>query len=372
MQNSELKNEILGQHKEVSAAELKRYASEKLSPSEARAIEDKIHSNDFSSDAVDGLKTYGSAASMALINKKYSTASPYKQLPYALSAVLVIIVGVWAFSYINTTSDNQGNQPIVETEISPLTPEVNSDIEPREVLIKTNQEKEVLTEKTSTTSKTPESTEASDKGGEEHTPLLFSTEIENEIFKLSPIESKAGKLFKNSEKAKLKTKSARLRHYKNYKLVDQGIGIDQSLLLPILEGTPAFKETIVINPKYPDWVPADSIYKCSMNEGIDWLIDKDYNQARMRFKRLLENTPEDLTAAFYLGYTYYLDEKYEQALVYLHMAQIHLIQTYDHDARFLEIKCYLNLGRDEDAKKEAEYLKNADSFYADRALELVD
>lgn len=372
MQNSELKNELLGAHKEVSAKELKDYLDGNLSNYKARAVEAKLNSSDFSSDAADGIKTYGTVASATAISHKYAFSTLNTPLLLAFSSVSIAIIGVWAFMHFSNEDGISTKNDLAETtqEQTILTPTAEDK--------KASYVEEELNEKQEKIGKnlqiinTPETPEANKLSAQESDPILFSIKTEHEIFTLNPLEKKKGKLFQILEKATLKTQSARIRHYRNYKLVDQGIGIDQSLLRPIIEGTPAFKETIVINPKYPDWVPADSIYRVSINEGIDWLISKDYAKAKMRFKRLLENTPKDLSSSFYLGYTYYLDGNHEQALTYLQMAQIHVIQTFDHDARFLEIKCYLNLGRDEDALKEALYLKNADSFYAEKAMELVE
>lgn len=372
MQNSELKKEILGSHKEVSAKELKDYLDGNLNNSQARSVETKLNSSDFSSEAIDGIKTYGSTSSVEVISKKYIHNTINLRILLTLSSISIVILSVWGFMHFSNEEGVSNRSELAETKVEEfsITPyieeEKNSSIDENHA-IEENKMRE-----TSRLEKTPKDSKTKPNSTTESTPILFSVEIENEIFTLDPLEKKKGKLFQKSEKASLKIQSARLRHYRNYKLVDQGIGIDESLLMPVLKGTPALKETIVINPRYPKWVPADSIYRASINEGIDWLINKDYSKAKMRFKRLLENTPEDLSASFYLGYTYYLDEKYDQALTYLQMAQIHVIQTFDHDARFLEIKCYLNLGRDEDALEEALYLKNAESFYAEKAMELVE
>ena len=372
MQNSELKNELLGAHKEVSAKELKDYLNGNLSNSRSRAVEAKLNSSDFSSDAADGIKTYGTVASATAVSHSYASSTLNVPLLLIFSSLSIAIVGVWAFMCFSTEDGiSTGNDlPKATPELTELTPPAED--KKAHFLEEELNEKQKKTEKNLQNINTPEAPEANKINAQESAPVLFSLETENEIFTLNPLEKKKGKLFQISEKATLKTQSARIRHYRNYKLVDQGIGIGESLLHPVLKGTPAFKETIIINPKYPDWVPADSIYRISINEGLDWVISKDYAKAKMRFKRLLENTSKDLSSSFYLGYTYYLDGKYEQALTYLQMAQIHVIQTFDHDARFLEIKCYLNLGRDEDALKEALYLKNADSFYAEKAMELVE
>ncbi|MFK7755402.1 MAG: tetratricopeptide repeat protein [Flavobacteriales bacterium] len=375
MQNSELKKQLLGPHKEVSAKELENYLSGKLLASEARAVEEKLHSNEFSNVAAEGFETYGNTASISEVGKQWSTPN-YTWLILTTLGALVILAagGIWySSSQSNPVSDTNSNELVVQTTVDP---EEQLDI--KETPVETNTEKivepspTVETIKINAEEKSPEASEDNKNKAPEEEPVLFYTGIEDEVFKLKPLSIKKGELTLMEQKTKLKTQKARLRHYKNFKLVDQGIGIDQSLLKPILNGTEPFKETIEINPKYPEWMPADSVYRASVNEAIDWILEEDYSSAKMRFKRLLENTPEDLTATFYMGYTLFLDEDYKQAIYYLGKAQAHMIQTFDQDARFIEIKCLLQTGREEEALKQAKYLKDIDSFYAGRAMELVD
>lgn len=366
MQNSELKKEILGQHKEVSAKELERYLNGSLSDSEARSVEVRMNSSNFSSEAADGFKAYGNTSSITELNSSWKTTNYSKLIWITASAVAIVFISLYSFQSIEKTAQNnpvetKNNAEIALIEnnesMSIILPEENSQLE--------NIEKPKDEKPPEQTSPTPNNTS-------EAVPLLFSTDIEQEIFSIKPIETREGNLYLDEESKTLKTRSARLRHYKNYKLVDQGIGIDQSLLQPVLEGTPASIERIVVNPKYPEWMPADSIYKASINEAIDWIIEKDYKQAKMRFDRLISNTPEDLTATFYMGYTLYLKGEFEEAIHYLNKTQTHIIQTYDQDSRFIEVKCLLELGKSHEALKEALYLKKSNSFYADKAMELVE
>ncbi len=373
MQNSEMKKEILGQHREISAKELENYLNGKLSASEARAVEMKMHSNDFSSDATDGFETYGKSIAISEIGKPWKVTN-YSWIAWTiLSAVAVVIIGMWALqpSIIDP----------IKTSTSSIETPTKTEIKSKTITYPKTETNTGLKEPANTgpsepisdkNEKTSESTEPKYTGDIKGIPVLFSGEIEREIFNIQPLETKAGQIQIDSETKELKTQSARLRHYRNYKLVDQGIGINESLLQPIINGSPAFMETIVVNPKYPAWMPADSVYKASLDEAIDWIIDEDYKQAKMRLTRLVENTTEDLTASFYLGYTLFLKNEFENALVYLNRAQAHLLQTYDQDARFIEIKCLLELGRLEEAKSEAIYLKESKSLYGERAMELVD
>jgi len=369
MLNSEQKKDILEQPKAITPQELDLYLSGKLSPSEARAIEHKLHSSGFESDAHDGFNTYAKDVGAVQISQEYGKPANTGWMWVGAFAV----IGLLGFGivYLNSDADTSTakqntvklskpadgvNKTLTHTDSKPLENQT------------TPAEEEVIIAHTETAPETDESLLIADQITDQQ---AFSPEVEKEIMVLNPIDNKKPKLYYESSAAELATPAGRIRHYKNYKLVDQGIGIDQSLLEPVLQGTPAFAERIVVNPKYPEWVPADSVYKASINEAIDWIIEDDLTLAKMRFKRLVENNPDDLTACFYLGYVLFLKEDYKDALHYLNQAQRHLIQTYDHDSRFIEIKCQLALGEDDKAKKEAEYLKNAESFYAERAMALV-
>ncbi len=373
MQNSELKRELLGPHREVSASELENYLSGKLSASEARAVEEKLHSNEFSSSAAEGFSTYGSTSTISEIGKQWSTPNHTWMAWSVFSALLLLTIGFWWIG--------KGT-----TEVSTAKKETNDNISPTTELIEDNQKTnktekvaDIPFEKSREEITEPNSKKIVAETGQikedlvvEDEPVLFYKGMEAEVFKLKPLLMKTGDLNLAEQSLNLKNQKARLRHYKNYKLVDQGIGIDQSLLKPLLTGTEPFKETIEINPKYPEWMPADSVYKASLNEAIDWLIEENYSSAIMRFRRLVQNTPEDLTANFYLGYTLFLNDDYDKAITYLKKAQNHIIQTFDQDARFIELKCLIQLGRNDEALEKALFLKKSKSFYADRAMELVE
>ena len=102
MQNSELKNELLGAHKEVSAKELKDYLNGNLSNSRSRAVEAKLNSSDFSSDAADGIKTYGTVASATAVSHSYASSTLNVPLLLVFSSLSIAIVGVWAFMCFST------------------------------------------------------------------------------------------------------------------------------------------------------------------------------------------------------------------------------------------------------------------------------
>ncbi len=210
-----------------------------------------------------------------------------------------------------------------------------------------------------------------DKESTAELPVLFSTEMEREIFKPSAIETKKANLSSDGMIAKPASKTVNLRHYKNYKLVDQGFGIDQSLLAPILDGTPAFSEIAYQRPECPEWYSADSIYQLTINKSIDHIINESYANAQFQLEKLVELEPTDVTATFYLGYVHYLKGNHEKAISFFNKTETHIIQTFDQDARFMEIKCLLALDRRVDAQKEVDFLVNTNSFYAEKAKELM-
>jgi len=370
MQNSRLKKEILGPHKEVSAKELELYNQGKLSGDRAREVEMKLHSNAFSAEAAEGFSTYGKGIPVSELSKKY--ASKNYNGYYFGALVLVLAIGTWFYWPASSGS----NQP--ESFISSAEDEVSEEAINSELITETekshpsSEERGRKIESKSTANKTKSSLEILKESDEETVPLLFSTVIEKEIFKPQTLDRKTLDLTPDEEVPEAASQKIRLRHYRNYKFVDQGIGIDQSLLAPILDGTPAFSERVYVHPEYPEWMSADSVYQLTINKIIDYIIDEDFSAAQTKLKRLIENQPDDLTATFYMGYVLYLKANYEEAIAYFNKTETHIIQTFDHDARFLEIKCLLELGKDDEAKKEALFLKNSESFYAEKAMELVD
>ncbi len=369
MQNSNLKKEILGQPKEATAAELNAYLNGELSPSEAWSVEDKMHSSDFTSEAVEGIKTYGDTALITELKQKYSAQNSW----WNLNSLLLLssaIIGVCAFVYFYSGTPESENSAEKQVALPVSQQEETFQTELHNGESKITQNTEAITGNKIELNEVPEASQVNSDKDLEDMPILFSSELQKEISNVNVLSPKSGNVRKVEEKIALKTKAARLRHYRNFKLVDQGI--DQSLLEPLIQGTPAFSEKRIINPKHPDWVPADSVYRASMNEAIDWLIDEKYTLASQRLKRLFENNSEDLTATFYLGYSYYLDAEFEKAISMFKKTQMHELQTFDHDSRYLQLLSHLELGQTNEAEAVAEYLNQAGSVYAERAVELVE
>lgn len=375
MQNSRLKKELLGQHKEVSAKELELYRQGKLSAQKAREVELKLSANEFSSMAADGLNTYGEGVSVSDLANSYKTKS-YAKWYYGALLISVVCAALlfWPDSAENenhsvaqTIEKHSIQQPrTIETpSITDQTKEVKQS-EPTPKTTEINDSQPTLPGEKSTP------TVSLNQSEESNLPTLFSAEIEREIFKPEPMETKTFSALSTEDVPKPSTKTVLLRHYKNYKLVDQGFGLDEAQLVPILNGTPAFSEVIYQRPEYPEWMSADSIYKLTVNKCIDLIISEKYTDAQLKLERLLELEPSDLTAMFYLGYSLYLKEDYESAITYFNMTETHVIQTFDHDARFMEIKCLMALNRISEAQKEVDYLVKSESFYAEKAKELVN
>ena len=90
MQNSNLKKELLGQHNEVSAAEMDAYLKGTLSDRQAREVEMKIHSNEFSSVAAEGFSTYGAAGNVADAGAQWKSKGSNNLVWYSLSGIALI------------------------------------------------------------------------------------------------------------------------------------------------------------------------------------------------------------------------------------------------------------------------------------------
>ncbi len=137
--------------------------------------------------------------------------------------------------------------------------------------------------------------------------------------------------------------------------------------LVAIESLPAYAETTIRGGKAGESLE-------SFRKGMEAYQNEDYSEAVAKLRRALEENPQHLPTAFYLGLSFLMHGQTAEAADQLSRVVATGNPSYLEEARWYLAKAYFRLGRVEDGRQQLEFIRDMGGAYqrdAERNLALL-
>jgi len=111
-------------------------------------------------------------------------------------------------------------------------------------------------------------------------------------------------------------------------------------------------------------------YHSYLKETATYLNGKFWERALQQFQTILKHYPDDLNALFDSGYLYFQMKEYSKSLYYLDLCAKSYYGNFEEEKNWYKLKCLLEMGLTDQAKKIAEEIFEFDGFYKNQAEEI--
>lgn len=386
-----LLNRIFGNKGDLSRSEIDNYVKEKR---ELQKIEEKSLGDHFNSDALEGFEKHSlSTDSMKSLDEKMSFNKPQSKVLYialfSAAAILVITLsfyGINKLQNINTTEqlaqlDKDDSNPLDERAKSKEAKEADEVVEAEEFNSEPNKTYREDRKSNETNSQkdnhTPVNSEALIIQDESEAGLGSANGFNND--ELPPISSENLRSRKQSEPTEfygasdLTYKSAKEVYFHDFKLIDyreyrSGDKMKRSQELP---GVPADKNSFNDQEEVDSYTESDLSYILYIEETMRLLKNEKIDIAMNRFHKILEFYPDDVNANFYLGFAYYQNDMFNEAIPYFENSYTFFYGNFYEEAQFLIAKSLLGIGDIQKAKKILNKIISGNGFYKEQSQELL-
>jgi tetratricopeptide (TPR) repeat protein len=207
-------------------------------------------------------------------------------------------------------------------------------------------------------------------------PAISSEVTLNEMsFQYEPDTSKI-LLFQEKQAEVFRTKyymdlGFKIRFVEGYMLSDHDYNFSKNIDVPLLGGLPAEYENKKSKENEAEVASHVFSYKRNVDQAIKIYASGDWIGSVTKLEGLIDKFPNDVNLNFYLGMSHYHLGEYQKALVCLGKAVSLENSLFDQEQDFYIAMSYLNSGKEGLAMEYLDVIAHSNSFYSQRAKELL-
>lgn len=196
----------------------------------------------------------------------------------------------------------------------------------------------------------------------------MSFQYEPDTSKTHPFQEKQAEVFRTKFYVDL---GFRIRFVEGYMLSDHDYNMPKNIDVPLLGGLPAEYENKKSKQNEPEVVSHVVNYKRNVDQAIKDYAAGDWIGAVTKFDVLIEKFPNDVNLNFYLGMSHYHMGEYESALYHLGKSVTLENSLFDQEQDFYIAMSYLKNGEENLAAEYLDVIAHSNSFYSQRAKDLL-
>ena len=341
--------------------DIKTYGSTN-DPQVKNAIEQKLESDPFQSDALEGWEQLSyNTEQLSRLDKKFGHSSNTGW--YIFSAAVVAVMIPIVFFLVKPSEKVATTTPLIpETIVTTLSEDQQITLDESDLIISEAIQKMELAPSKSQVKPTliQKDFKEMSETRENEVPIQIDR---LPIHELDPTIAPTPEITKKHELAKeIYLRDLKLVDYRKYREKPQ-IKTKQM----VLTGTPAYKEDKTSNELETDWKDVDVPYIEFIDKSMRIFNDGNYKKALSRYETILATYSEDVNAHFYAGVCLYNMGEYSSAIDHFNQCIQGSYSNFDEEAQWMTALSYEKTGNKTVARKIFTSISTTNGFYAQQA-----